>query len=330
MAAIVVIHVRAQLVTSNNPEVYDSDGVSSARLEELCGLRQPLMVTADSDIVEAGDLTTIAALVASAPTFELQMRAQQSNSSADVEEKNISVPISVMTAQRLLGRGTHGNSNSNINSSRATAFLSEGNEMFLEESGLDRVFSRRDRVLRPRMLAGQTYDLILGSQGATTPLRYTMSHRNFYTASSGAVDVKLAPPRCAAHLMSTIDAHRLRGEARLNPWIPAHEMNHVRCLDVRLEPGRMLFVPAYWWVSFSFVESGEVNCFHYRTYPNLLAVFPTLCLNSIRRFGDAAVNAYNPSNRIEDRLLKTVPPKLHTQMKPLKKRRRSKQMSPPK
>ena len=59
-------------------------------------------------------------------------------------------------------------------------YMSESNMEFLEETALVKEYKYNDAFLRPPMVSSCIYDLMLGSKGTTTPLRYSMNYRNYF------------------------------------------------------------------------------------------------------------------------------------------------------
>ena len=49
-----------------------------------------------------------------------------------------------------------------------------------------------------------------------------------------------------------------------------------------LTPGKMLYIPAYWWYTFKFNENTSVSCFKYRTYLNNIAISPKIFMYALQ------------------------------------------------
>jgi hypothetical protein len=57
----------------------------------------------------------------------------------------------------------------------------------------------------------------------------------------------------------------------------------MKCLEVPLTKGKMIYIPAYWWYSIKFVNSNStISCFRYRTYVNNLAISPYIFMHMLQ------------------------------------------------
>ena len=51
------------------------------------------------------------------------------------------------------------------------------------------------------------------------------------------------------------------------------DFNKIKCLDVKLNRGKLLFIPSYWWYSIQFnSETTTILNFKYKTYMNNMAL----------------------------------------------------------
>ena len=56
----------------------------------------------------------------------------------------------------------------------------------------------------------------------------------------------------------------------------------IKCLEIILVPGKILYIPAYWWYTFKFNENTSVSCFKYRTYMNNIAISPKIFMYALQ------------------------------------------------
>ena len=56
----------------------------------------------------------------------------------------------------------------------------------------------------------------------------------------------------------------------------------MKCVDITLTPGKIVFIPAYWWFSIKFGKDSSASCFRYRTYMNNLAIVPQIAMYAIQ------------------------------------------------
>jgi hypothetical protein len=100
--------------------------------------------------------------------------------------------------------------------------------------------------------------------------------------TQGSIQVKLSPPKSSKYLYPINDYENFEFSSPVNPWEPQAkykaDFNKIKCLDITLYPGKILYIPAYWWFSFKFDENTSVSCFKYRTYMNNIAISPKIGL----------------------------------------------------
>jgi hypothetical protein len=60
------------------------------------------------------------------------------------------------------------------------------------------------------------------------------------------------------------------------------DFDKMKCLDVFIEKGKVIHIPAYWWYSIKFNKDTSVSCFHYRTYMNNLAISPYIIMHGLQ------------------------------------------------
>jgi hypothetical protein len=74
----------------------------------------------------------------------------------------------------------------------------------------------------------------------------------------------------------------------VNPWTIQRQykadFDKIKTLEIELIPGKIIYIPAYWWYSIKFVEPLSSVCvFKYRTYMNTVAILPRLCMKTLQR-----------------------------------------------
>jgi hypothetical protein len=121
----------------------------------------------------------------------------------------------------------------------------------------------------------------MGSNAAATPLRYDMNYRNYFIVLNGTIKVKMTPPKNTKYLHLNNDYANFEFKSPINPWNVQcqykDDFNKIKFIDTILEPGKILFIPAYWWYSFEFQDSKtSVISLKYRTYMNTVAILPQI------------------------------------------------------
>lgn len=257
------IHIYNQIKTSNYLEVYEIENISKDKFEELCDLKQPLLIN------NIGLLN-----------FDIP-HIQNNYGSFDIKITNkdatdMFLPMKFLTAIELFDKDSSAN------------YISENNKEFLEETSLIKEFSINDLFLRPVGTSSIEYDLILGSINSYTPLSYNLNCRNYYSVLTGSIEVTLCPPKDYKYLYINKDYENFKFTSMVDILEPQdeykNEFDKVKFLRVVLEPNRLLQIPAYWFFSIKILESNTlISNFKYTTYMNSLAMTPELFMKFLQK-----------------------------------------------
>ena len=264
------LHIYFQLKTSNDLEVYEIEQPSKDKLEEICDLRQPVIFDYQNDsLLESCKINTVTEHYSA---FDVKLR----NVKELDENTDLHIPITLKVALSL------------FNSDKDSKYIIEKNNDFLEETGLIKNFKYNDAFLRPPMVSNCFYDLVSASQNTETPLQYNVNYRNFYLVTHGKIKIKLIPPKSARYLYPTEDYENFEFRSPLNPWEIQRQykadFDKIKTLEIELTPGKIVYIPAYWWYSVKFMEPLTSVCvFKYRTYMNTVAILPKLCMKTLQR-----------------------------------------------
>jgi hypothetical protein len=266
------LHIHFHLKTSNDLEIYEIEQASKDKMEEICDLRQPVLFDCDEDTEKITRTTSQSYLLDNYPIFEVKIR--ESNLSEAKDDENMFLPLPLHVAAKL------------FQDDKNATYFSEGNTEFLLETGAQKNMSYNDEFLRPFLVSNCNYDIMMGSDGVETPLRYEINYRNYFLVTQGSLKVKLAPPKSGRYLYPVKDYENLEFRAQVNPWNPQAkfraDFDKVKCLEIVLTPGKFLFIPAYWWYSFKFAENTSVSSFKYRTYMNNIAISPHIFMYALQ------------------------------------------------
>jgi hypothetical protein len=258
------------LKTSNDLEIYEIEQASKDKMEEICDLRQPVLFDCDEDTDKITKTTSKSYLLDNYPIFEVKIR----ESNEVKEDENMFLPLPLHVAAKL------------FNDDKNATYFSEGNSEFLLETGAQKNMSYNDEFLRPFLVSNCNYDILMGSTGVTTPLRYEINYRNYFLVTQGSLKVKLMAPKSGRYLYPVKDYENLEFRSQINPWNPQAkfraDFDKVKCLEIVLTPGKFLFIPAYWWYSFKFDENTSVSSFKYRTYMNNIAISPHIFMYALQ------------------------------------------------
>ena len=264
----IYIHITFHLKVSVYLEVYEIDQPSKDKLEEICDLRQPVIF--DYNIDGLMKECNIDFIGQNYGAFDIKVR--------NVKEYDISselyLPLTLNTAMDIFRKD---------NDAR---FISENNHDFLEETSIIKTFRYNDNFLRPFSVSNCSYDLMFSSQGTQTPLKYELNYRNFFLVTQGSVKVKMIPPKSSKYLYTIKDYDNFEFLSPVNPWdIQSQfkaDFDKLKTLEVTLNTGQIVFIPAYWWYSFEFSENTSISVFKYKTYMNNVAISNHLLVNLLQ------------------------------------------------
>ena len=259
----IYLHVTFQLRTSNDLEVYEVDNISKNRLEEVCDIRQPVIIDYYNEHINKA--LTRNSLNENYSSFELKIRKM-----VDSEDEHSYLPLDMQSVYKLLKDESE------------SKYYSENNGDFLHETGAEKHMKYNDEFIRPYMVSNCNYDLIMGANNVTTPFRYEINYRNYFYVTEGKAIIKMAPPKSSKYLSEYSDYELFEFRSPLNPWevSPIHkaDFDKVKCLEIVLEPGKIMYLPPYWWYSIKFQDNATIASFKYRTYMNNIAVSPRFCM----------------------------------------------------
>jgi hypothetical protein len=162
-------------------------------------------------------------------------------------------------------------------------FITEGNLEFIEESGLYSEYEELNAYLKPAWTVQTKYDILQGSEGAYTPLRYHTDERRFFIVSSGKITVKMTPWKSRKYLHPTTDFTAYEFRSPIDAWTPANntgkgkrdytqDIEKIKFLEFDVLEGFVLYVPPYWWYSMKYSSADTlVLGATYNTGPRVLA-----------------------------------------------------------
>jgi hypothetical protein len=261
------LHINFQLKTSNELEIYEIEQASKDKLEEICDLRQPVLFEDTENTNKIINGTNKNTLLTNYAIFDIKIRETSDYSISEL-------PLQLHVANKLFNEDKKGN------------YFSENNSDFLNETGAVKTMKYNDTFLRPYLVSNCNYDILLGSENVKTPFRYEINYRNYFLVTQGSISIKLSPPKSSKYLYPIKDYENLEFRSPINPWEPQNnykaDFDKIKCLEVILKPGKILFIPPYWWYSFKFSNNTSVSCLRYRTYMNNIAITPSILMYALQ------------------------------------------------
>ncbi len=270
------IHLYHNYSTSNDLEVYEIERVSKDKLEEVCNLKQPFMFNFDESVVQNTDLYNIGKHF---NTYDLNIRKVINedtiiDNSKDTEDDT--VPLPVEEALALFKKDA------------TSSYFTEFNQDFLNESGIVKHIQYDDAYLRPPFVTNCLYDVMTGATGAYTPLRYDVNYRNYYLVTHGSIDVVLIPPKYSKHLYPQNDYENFEFKSPVNVWnIQSKyraDYNKSKNIKVTLNPGKVIYIPPYWWHSIKFNKKASITSMKYRTVMNNFSISPCFFMHFLQLY----------------------------------------------
>lgn len=258
------IHLYNQVKTSNYLEIYEIDNISKDKFEELCELKQPLLIN-NINILNI-DLSYI---INNYENFDVKVINKK-------EKENIYLPMKLVTVLDLLKKDISGN------------YLSENNYDFLEETSLNKEFSKSDIFLRPLGVSSIKYDIIFGSINSYTPLKYDLNCRNYFIVLNGSVEITLCPPKDYKYLHVNKDYFNFIFKSSIDIFNPESkhksDFDKIKFLRVVLKPDTLIQIPSYWFYNIKFLEDNTlVANYKYTTFMNSMASLPEYFINFLQK-----------------------------------------------
>ena len=253
---------------SDDLEVYEIDQPSKEKLEEICDLRQPVIF--DYNVGTLLDECSIDTIGKEFGAFDIKVRNVKEYD--DVCE--LYLPLTLNTALDIFRKDNE------------ERFVSENNGDFLEETSVIKSMRYNDIFLRPYSVSNCTYDLMFSSKLTKTPLKYELNYRNFFLVTQGSIRIKLIPPKSSKYLYTIKDYDNFEFLSPVNPWNVQTQFkpdfDKLKTLEVALNAGQIISIPAYWWYSFEFSDNTSISVFKYRTYMNNIAISNHLLVNLLQ------------------------------------------------
>ena len=263
------IYVTNQFKKSEDLDIYETDYFDNKQLQEICEIRQPVLFNlypVCPDFFHSLSNSTLSSL----GSFDVKLK--DLNDYYTSENTVDPVILSLQTSQKLM------------ENDESAHFLSETNTDFLEESGIKKPFGLLDEFLKPHFTTYAKNDILLGSNGAITPLRYHTNYRQFLCVNAGKIRVKMTPWKSSKYLHPIKDYETYEFYSPVHPAIPQNQyikdFERTKFLEFDVVQGYALFIPPYWWYSIQFLEgpSNIVSSIAYTTIMNVVSNIPDLSL----------------------------------------------------
>ena len=244
------VHLTSQFKKSEDMEIYEMDYTTTQQLNETCEMRQPVLF-------ELGELYP-----------ELFVRVELKGDvsikdKADFESGDfITMPYS--------------NAETLAKTDPKSRFYSENNPTVKNNK-------IADELLQPTFTVFSKPDLLFGSKGARTAMKYHTNSRKFVCVNTGKIQVKMTPWKSRKYLHYTHDYANYEFRSPIDVWDPQpkylNDFEKIQFLDFEVETGYVLYIPPYWFYSIKFFdEYTQLGEYNYTTAINGAANIPNYCM----------------------------------------------------
>ena len=238
------------------------DFSTNSNLQEVCDVKQPMLFNyrnINPNFIEKLNDDTIADLGGS-----LELKIKEINDYWSSENSVDFFVLPLNSFETLVSTDTK------------SRYFTENNNDFIEDAGLIDLFYSNNDFLKPTLTLITKYDIMFGSTGLTTPLRYHTNYRHFICVNSGKVSVKMTPYKSTKYLNPINDYETYEFRSPINVWKPQekykNEINKLKFLEFTVNSGNIIYVPPYWWYSIKFNnEDVLLTSFTYNSIMNCVA-----------------------------------------------------------
>lgn len=282
------LHIKYNYQTSNDLEIYNINEVSKDKFEEICDLKQPMIMPfhINSDKLNKEYLLM-----------------QYGNFNLNIINKNddANAPLYLNSCNKLF-----------LND-KTQNYYTENNIDFLQETCIDKILQYYDSFFRPTLVSECNYDIIYGSHNTYIPLRHEINYRNILYLHNGTCDIMLSPPKSKKYLHAINDHFNMNFISKVNPWDVQDcylaDVDKIKFLNISLEKNKILIIPPYWWYSIKLKKDTELYFFKYNTYTNNISNLPYLIRHILQKLNTKikynkilsdTSNSYDESTKDQD------------------------------
>ena len=250
------MHVIEEYKKSEDLEIYEMDYKSNKELQDVCNLKQPVLFN----------------LIENEPKFfkEVDIIGESKTNvivkdKEDIENGNV-IRLPYESAKTLM------------TTDMKSRFYSERNDKIANETSYD--FNNMDDILKPNLVIHTKRELLFGSKGAHTVMRYHTEHRKFLAVRKGRIHVKMTPWRSRKYLHVLKDYVDYDFRSLVDVWNPqakyANDLDKIKFLEFDVEQGYVLNVPPFWFYSIKYSSDDVTEAFEltYNTPMNAASNLP--------------------------------------------------------
>lgn len=272
-----------QLKKGDEIEIYETDYTTNKDINANANLKQPF-------VFQFGEYDTnlksmpLSKLVAEQGSFDVFVKE---TADYHADRPPTSVVLSLSATNGLMKTDTTGK------------YFSNGNQYFIEETGIQRYYQQLDKYLEPALSVFSRYDLLIGSAGATTPLTYHTFERRYIYITGGKYLVKMTPWRSTKYMAINKNYRDYEFSSPLNVWNAQDpEFSKMKFVEFNVEAGQVLYVPPFWHYTLKMVGEDDhvASVFDYSSPMNILANAFSITNHLFEKYGPS--NKKNSDTKI--------------------------------
>jgi hypothetical protein len=248
-------------------DIYEADYVSNKNLQEICDLKQPVVFDMTTTIANFIGAFSLENILCEGSAYPVSLKDINDYNTDEIIVDYITIPFK--TALKLIDTDTN------------SKYFSDGNAEFMDESGMEVNMRNIHEFLKPSFTIQTKYDLMVGSNGAYTPFKYTTDYRKFLIVSSGKITIKMTPFKNTKYLREIRDYENYEFRSPIDVWNTQKkylsDMDMIKFVESTISKGSMIYIPPYWWYSIKYStteEDAAVIDITYNTIMNKVSYLP--------------------------------------------------------
>jgi hypothetical protein len=255
------IHIQQQYKSGDNLEIYEYEYLSAKKLQDVVNIKQPVLFSLDLPSVK--DNSPLDSL------HVKDIRDYQTNKT-HVE----SIVLSQSSARGLIDTDT-----------KSVFYSCRNCDSISQSSSWNEWFSIVDSYIKPSFCVHTEYDILYGSRKTRTTTMYHHEN-NVYLylppySNKSNIRIKMTPWKSKTFLSTVNDYLYYEFWCKENLFQP---MERVKCLDIIVKPGYVVYIPPFWFYSIEFQDhENEVCMIKYTTGANFLANIKHIVLYNLQQ-----------------------------------------------